>query len=187
MICPQDPKFYHVQFPTLCIEIIMGCFPTRHSSCRRPRPRRLALRVTERSEAHDKWPVSQPVSISAAGKVPFVPLPVPVPFQSTFPFLPPLFTSFAFDRDGRTAALLPRKVEQPVSEFGPFLQLCISASRAADAFGSISVCLHPPGFLKFIAGSNKEGSGHFVSPFSNGNIFPSGITATGNVTGRGDK
>ena len=108
-------------------------------------------------------------------------------FQSTFPFLPPLFTSFAFDRDGRTAALLPRKVEQPVSEFGPFLQLCISASRAADAFGSISVCLHPPGFLKFIAGSNKEGSGHFVSPFSNGNIFPSGITATGNVTGRGDK
>ena len=166
----------------------MGCFPklTRHS--RRHRPRRLALRVTE---PYDKWPVSQPVSISAAGKAPpfRACVPLPVLFQSTYPLIPPLFTSFAFDRDGRTrtAALLPRKVEQPVSEFGPFLQLCISASRAADAFGSISVCLHPPGFLKFIAGSNKEGSGHFVSPFSNGNIFPSGITATGNVTGRGDK
>ena len=53
--------------PLQCIHIIMGCFPklTRHS--RRPRPRRLALRVTE---PYDKWPVSQPVSISAAGKAP---------------------------------------------------------------------------------------------------------------------
>ena len=85
--------------------------------------------------------------------------------------------------------MLPRKVEQPVSDFGA-IPVAIPASRAADAFGSISVCLHPPGFLKFIAlpgGSNKEGSGHFVSPFSNGDIFPSGIAATGNVTGRGDK